>query len=129
MSAGARTTDRCASWTGSALHVMLCLENFIRALLIFNGLRSRYYQRALLGYHYQDDAIALTAELSPPLDVLNMLNMRELPSFRHPIVVTVFFKDDDNHGGRGRRCLRRDVDRDGRKERGCRSLLGSIDGH
>src|SRR5262249_49618466 len=27
-------------------------ENLIRALLIFNGLRSRYCQRALLGYHY-----------------------------------------------------------------------------
>src|SRR5215475_12192363 len=37
---------------GSALHVMLFLENLIRALLIFNGLRSLYCQRALLGYHY-----------------------------------------------------------------------------
>ena len=33
---------------GSALHVMLFFENLIRALLIFNGLRSRYCQRALL---------------------------------------------------------------------------------
>src|SRR6266446_8581255 len=31
---------------------MLFLENFIRALLIFNELRSRHCQRALLGYHY-----------------------------------------------------------------------------
>jgi hypothetical protein len=38
---------------GSALHVMLFLANLIRALLIFNGLRSRHYQRALLGYHYR----------------------------------------------------------------------------
>src|SRR5438445_12775866 len=37
---------------GSALHVMLFFENVIRALLIFNGLRSRYCQRALLVYHY-----------------------------------------------------------------------------
>jgi len=29
---------------------MLFLENLIRVLLIFNGLRSRYYQQALLGY-------------------------------------------------------------------------------
>src|SRR5215475_7904039 len=33
---------------GSALHVMLFLENLIRALLIFNGLRNRRCQRALL---------------------------------------------------------------------------------
>ena len=32
---------------------MLFLENLIRALLIFNGLRSRHCQRALLGYHYR----------------------------------------------------------------------------
>jgi hypothetical protein len=31
---------------------MLFLENLIRALLIFNRLRSRHCQRALLGYHY-----------------------------------------------------------------------------
>jgi hypothetical protein len=37
---------------GSALHLMLFLENLIRALLIFNGLRSRHCQRALLIYHY-----------------------------------------------------------------------------
>jgi hypothetical protein len=37
---------------GSALHVMLFLENLIRALLISNGLRGRNYQRALLVYHY-----------------------------------------------------------------------------
>src|SRR5215813_7335942 len=37
---------------GSALHVMLFLENLLRALLIFNGLRSRHCQRALLVYHY-----------------------------------------------------------------------------
>src|SRR5262245_43872936 len=39
---------------GSALHVMLFFENLIRALLIFNGLRGRYCQRALLVYHYQE---------------------------------------------------------------------------
>src|SRR5262245_2099699 len=37
---------------GSALHVMLFLKNLIRALWIFNGLRSRHCQRALLVYHY-----------------------------------------------------------------------------
>jgi hypothetical protein len=37
---------------GRALHVMLFLENLMRALLIFNGLRSHHCQRALLGYHY-----------------------------------------------------------------------------
>jgi hypothetical protein len=37
---------------GSALHVMLFLENTLQALFIFNGLRSRHCQRALLGYHY-----------------------------------------------------------------------------
>jgi len=37
---------------GSALHVMLFLENILKALFIFNGLRSRHCQRALLGYHY-----------------------------------------------------------------------------
>src|SRR5215470_13877378 len=31
---------------------MLFLENLIRALLIFNGLRGHDYQRALLVYHY-----------------------------------------------------------------------------
>ena len=31
---------------GSALHVMLFLENLLRALLIFNGLRSRHGQQA-----------------------------------------------------------------------------------
>ena len=40
------------SLVGSALHVMLFLENLIRALLIFNGLRGQDYQRALLVYHY-----------------------------------------------------------------------------
>jgi hypothetical protein len=39
--------------TGSALHVMLFLENTLQALFIFNGLRSRHCQRALLGYHYR----------------------------------------------------------------------------
>src|SRR5215472_12840277 len=37
-----------ASRQGSALHVMLFFENLRRALFIFNGLRSRYCQRALL---------------------------------------------------------------------------------
>jgi hypothetical protein len=37
---------------GSALHVMLFLENISQALFIFNGLRSHHCQRALLGYHY-----------------------------------------------------------------------------
>ena len=31
---------------GSALHVMLLLENLMRALLIVNGVRSRHGQRA-----------------------------------------------------------------------------------
>jgi DNA-binding transcriptional LysR family regulator len=43
--------------TGSALHVMLFFANLIRALLIFNGLRSRYCQRALLVYHYHQDSV------------------------------------------------------------------------
>src|SRR6516165_9365046 len=38
---------------GSALHVMLFLKNLIRALRIFNGLRSCHGQRALLVYHYR----------------------------------------------------------------------------
>ncbi len=37
---------------GSALHVMLFLENTLQALFIFNGLRRHHGQRALLGYHY-----------------------------------------------------------------------------
>jgi insertion element IS1 protein InsB len=37
---------------GSALHVMLFLENTLQALFISNGLRSHHGQRALLGYHY-----------------------------------------------------------------------------
>src|SRR5262245_54884393 len=45
---------------GSALHVMLFLENLIRVLLIFNGLRSRYCQRALLVYHYPLEALDMT---------------------------------------------------------------------
>jgi sugar phosphate permease len=43
-----------ATMSGSALHVMLFLENLIRALLVFNELWSRYCQRALLVYHYRD---------------------------------------------------------------------------
>src|SRR5215510_404166 len=35
-----------------AYPTMLFFENLIRALLIFNGLRNRYRQRALLVYHY-----------------------------------------------------------------------------
>src|SRR5262245_57391811 len=42
---------RCGA--GSALPVMLFLETLIRALLIFNGLRSPHCQRALLVYHTQ----------------------------------------------------------------------------
>jgi transposase-like protein len=38
---------------GSALHVMLFLENTLQTLFIFNRLRIRHCQRALLGYHYQ----------------------------------------------------------------------------
>jgi hypothetical protein len=34
---------------------MLFLENLIRALLIFNELRNRHCQRALLGYHYPQE--------------------------------------------------------------------------
>jgi hypothetical protein len=47
------------SHMGSALHVMLFLENLIRALLIFNGLRSSHCQRALLGYHYPTPLIGI----------------------------------------------------------------------
>jgi hypothetical protein len=47
----ARLVTRAAP-RGSALHVMLFLENTLQALFIFNGLRSRHCQRALLGYHY-----------------------------------------------------------------------------
>src|SRR5689334_11090090 len=36
---------------------MLFLENLIRALLIFNGLRSCYCQRAFLGYHYLTESV------------------------------------------------------------------------
>jgi hypothetical protein len=32
---------------------MLFLENILQVLFIFNGLRRRHCQRALLGYHYQ----------------------------------------------------------------------------
>src|SRR5262249_49251915 len=38
--------------SGSALHVMLLLENLMRTLFVFNGLRSCHCRRALLGYHY-----------------------------------------------------------------------------
>ena len=47
------TQERVTALGGSALHVMLFLENLIRALLIFNGLRSRQRQRALLVSHYR----------------------------------------------------------------------------
>jgi len=77
----------------------------------------------LLRGHVHDDAIALMAELSPPLDVLNRRKRRELPCCWHPIVGTVFFTDDGTHRGGGRRCLGRDVHRDGREARGCRLLL------
>jgi hypothetical protein len=44
---------------------MLFLENLVRALLIFNGLRSRYWQRALLVYHYHNNtASGLDAAVS-----------------------------------------------------------------
>jgi class 3 adenylate cyclase len=46
---------------GSALHVMLFLENLIRALLICNGLLSRHCQRALLVYHYPHGRCTLDA--------------------------------------------------------------------
>src|SRR5215475_11184619 len=52
-SSSAMACDACTlSHHGSALHVMLFLENLIRTSLIFNGLLSRYCQRALLVYHY-----------------------------------------------------------------------------
>src|SRR5262245_36834301 len=47
-----RGHEHLGSKIGSALHVMLVLKNLIRALRIFNGLRSRHCQRALLVYHY-----------------------------------------------------------------------------
>ena len=37
---------------GSALQVMLFLENTLQVIFIFNGLRIHHCQRALLGYHY-----------------------------------------------------------------------------
>ena len=40
---------------GSALHVMLLLENPICTSFIFNELRRRHCQRALLGYHYRNE--------------------------------------------------------------------------
>jgi hypothetical protein len=43
-----------------ALHIMLFLENLRRTLFIFNGLRSRYGQRALLEYHYPQSRILAT---------------------------------------------------------------------
>jgi hypothetical protein len=52
----ARLVTRAAP-RGSALHVMLFLENTLQALFIFNGLRSRHCQRALLGYHYHSFTI------------------------------------------------------------------------
>ena len=55
----ARVIVRCAP------HVMLFFENLIRALLMFNGLRSRYCQRALLVYHYQIERGFLTLRALP----------------------------------------------------------------
>jgi hypothetical protein len=48
----ATALERPLDRLGSALHVMLFLENTLQTLFIFNGLRSRHCQRALLGYHY-----------------------------------------------------------------------------
>src|SRR5262245_30363261 len=47
---------------GSALHVMLFLKNLLRALWIFNGLRSRHCQRALLVYHYPETCFTKSTE-------------------------------------------------------------------
>jgi hypothetical protein len=47
----ATALERPLDRLGSALHVMLFLENTLQTLFIFNGLRSRHCQRALLGYH------------------------------------------------------------------------------
>ena len=38
---------------GRALHGMLFLENPMRTLFVFNGLRSYHSRPALLGYHYR----------------------------------------------------------------------------
>jgi hypothetical protein len=54
------TQEDVARAKDSAFHVMLFLENLIRALLIFNKLRSRHCQRALLGYHYQRGSLDYT---------------------------------------------------------------------
>jgi hypothetical protein len=45
---------------------MLFLENLIRALLIFNELRSRHCQRALLGYHYRARCLTMDAHVLVP---------------------------------------------------------------
>jgi hypothetical protein len=55
------------SHRGSALHVMLFLENTLQALFIFNGLRSHHCQRALLGYHYPAYRVSIRV---PPLSFL-----------------------------------------------------------
>jgi hypothetical protein len=44
--------ERQGKKSGSALHVMLLLENSICTSFIFNELRRRHCQRALLGCHY-----------------------------------------------------------------------------
>ena len=45
---------------------MLFFENLIRALSIFNGLRSRYCQRALLVYHYRFSTLCKSTILRAP---------------------------------------------------------------
>ena len=41
---------------------MLFLKNLIRALWIFNGLRSRHCQRALLVYHYPVETVRILTD-------------------------------------------------------------------
>ena len=45
------------NFVGSALHVMLFLNNRLRPLFIFNRLRNCHCQPALLGYHYHRDGL------------------------------------------------------------------------
>ena len=66
---------------GSALHVMLFLENLIRALLRCNGLRSRHCQRALLVYHYRHQR--MSPDAPTPACTRLAPHCRAWPSVRH----------------------------------------------
>ena len=72
----ARLTDVRDRIEGSALHVMLFLKNLLRALWMFNGVRSRQCQRAFLVYHYHDRSLwakhGRIAHLQPAFTVITM---------------------------------------------------------